>query len=242
MGLVTPIERGENNYRYYSHSQITSTNLINTLQSLGMSLKEIMELIRRRTPGGVSALFARQGDIIKGEIERLERSRKLLSTLREMVDIGLAADEDVIEARVEDEESVYMGPQMDYSGGKTIEEATLDFYEYCMERDPDMDMNYPVWGFFSEERVKNRDWYGPDKFYFWMPDAPDRKPQGLYAVGYTRGYYGHCDDLYRRMIKFIADNGFEVCGPAWEMYPLNEISIVNKDNYLIKVSISIKRA
>jgi len=241
VGLVSPTERGGNNYRYYSHHQITTTNLINTLQSLGMSLKEIAEFAGRRTPEGVVALFERQEEEIDRKIEGMRQSRKLLLTLRKMIERGIDAETDSIEVLREEEESVFLGPKIDYSGGKTIEEATLEFYEYCAKRDPNMDMNYPVWGHFSEKRIKNRDWYGPDRFFFWMPDAPDCKPAGLYAVGYTKGYYGQCDDLYRRMMKFIDDNGLDVCGPAWETYPLNEITIVDQDGYLIKISVEVKR-
>jgi DNA-binding transcriptional MerR regulator len=239
-GLVSPRARGDNNYRYYSHDQITATNVINTLQSLGMSLKEIKVLMNARTPESTVELFFKQGEMLGREIERLRQSRKLLLTLHDMIEKGLSADENVIEARVEDEESIFLGPQIDYSGGKTIEEATLEFYEYCMEREPEMDLNYPVWGLFNEERTKNHDWNGPDRFYFWMPDAPDRKPKGLYVTGYTRGYYGTGDKLYRRIMKFIDDNGFEICGPSWEMYLLNEISVADENSYLMKISIPIK--
>jgi effector-binding domain-containing protein len=38
------------------------------------------------------------------------------------------------------------------------------------------------------------------------------------------------------------ENGYEIAGPSWEMYPLNEISMTTPDNYLIKISISARRA
>ena len=242
IGLVTPISRGENNYRYYSHTQVTLTNLINTLQSLGMSLKEIGEIKDNRTPEVILDLLSRQNELIRSEIERLTRSEKLVGTLRRMVETGLEADENIVEAREEEAEAIFMGPQIDYSDGYTVEEATLDFYKYCESRDPDMDMNYPVWAMFREERIKKRDWRWPDRFYFWTPGAPDRKPAGLYAVGFGRGYYGHTDGIYDRILRFIDENGYRICGPSWEMYPINEISEPNPDNYLIKVAIEIERA
>ena len=242
IGLVTPVSRGENNYRYYSHTQITLINLVNTMQSLGMSLKEIEEIRDSRTPEVVLDLLSRQNELIDRETERLARSKKLVETLRRSVKMGLDADTDIVEARREEEESVFMGPRIDYSGGRTVEEATLDFYLYCERRNPGMDMNYPVWGMFGAERIKRGDWRWPDRFYFWMPDAPDRKPAGFYAVGYGRGYYGCTDGLYKKILRFIDENGYRICGPSWEMYPINEISEPNQDNYLIKVSIEIERA
>ncbi|MDR3076796.1 MAG: MerR family transcriptional regulator [Synergistaceae bacterium] len=242
IGLVTPVMRGENNYRYYSHRQIASTNLVNTLQSLGMPLREIADLMRLRTPREMLGLMSRQEERIDGEIGRLGRSKKLIEALRKMVEHGVAAGEDAIEARVEEEEPIFLGPRVNYAGGKTASEAILEFYEYCERRDPDMDMHYPVCGFFSEANVRRLERRGPDRFYFWMPDAPDRKPEGLYATGYARGYYGQSGGLFLRIMRYMEENGLEICGPAWEMYPLNEISVAHCDDYLIKISISAKRA
>ena len=242
IGLVTPVSRGENNYRYYSHTQITLTNLISTMQSLGISLKEIAEIKDIRTPERILELLSHQDELIGDEIKRLERSKKLVDTLRRMLKMGLAADENIVEARREEEEEIFMGPRIDYSGGYTVEEATLDFYKFCESQNPDMDMNYPVWAMFKEERIKKRDWRWPDRFYFWMPGAPDRKPAGLYAVGLGRGYYGHTDGLYEKILRFIDGNGYRICGPSWEMYPINEISEPNPDNYLIKIAIEIEAA
>jgi hypothetical protein len=97
-----------------------------------------------------------------------------------------------------------------------------------------------VWGEFSEQRIKNRDWHLPDRLYFKMPDAPDRRRAGLYLIGCTRGYYGRSDALYARMLSYIEENSLAICGPAYETYPLNEISVVDADNYLMRVLISVK--
>ncbi|MCL2009943.1 MAG: MerR family DNA-binding transcriptional regulator [Synergistaceae bacterium] len=239
-GLIRPAERGDNNYRYYSPYQVTTANLINTLQELEVPLKEIADFTNHRTPEKIISLFSEQSKHIDRRIEKLLRAQKLLLTLNGIIEEGLSVDEEKIETRWNEEESILVGPQIDYSGGTTIEEALLDFYKHWDAADSDLDLNYPVWAIFSEERVKRGDWVGPDKFYFKMPDAPDRKPAGLYATGYSRGYYGQSAALYKRLIAHIEENGLEICGPAFETYPLNEISISDPYNYLMRVSIQVK--
>jgi DNA-binding transcriptional MerR regulator len=241
MGLVSPVERGDNNYRYYSPHQVTTTNLINTLQELAVPLKEIIRLSNSRTPEKIISLFSEQNKQIDRQIDDLLRAQKLLLILKDAMEEGVSVDEDKIEVRWDEEESILVGPQIEYPDGATIEEALHNFYKYCSDRDSDMDLNYPVWAIYSEERVKNGDWLGPDKFYFKMPDGPDRKPAGLYATGYSRGYYGHNSVLYKRLMDYIKENGFEICGPAYEMYPLNEISVSDPYNYLIKISINVEK-
>lgn len=241
IGLVAPVERGDNNYRYYSPHQITSTNLINTLQELNVPLKKIMELIKHRTPESIVSLFSKQSEQIDRRIDKLLRAQKLLLTLKGIIEEGLSVDEEKIEVGWNEEESILVGPQIDYSGGISIEEAFFNFYKHWSAVDSDLDLKYPVWGIFSEERIKRGDWVGPDKFYFKMPDAPYRKPAGLYVTGYTRGYYGQSDALYKRLMAYIEGNGLEISGPAFETYPLNEISITNPCDYLMRISITVKR-
>jgi DNA-binding transcriptional MerR regulator len=241
LGLISPVKRGDNNYRLYSSRQLQSIRFVATLQAIGMPLKEIGELIPRRTPGRILDLIEKHDAHVENEIAELRRTQALMRTLKEIIADGLDADEGRVETRHMEEESLLLGPQIDYSGGKTVEEAMLEFYAFCRARDESMDLNYPVWGVFSERRVKNRDWRLPDRFYFRTPDAPDKKPAGLYLVGFTRGYYGGGEALYGRMLDYIEGNDMEICGPAYETYPLNEISEVDSNNYLIKISISVRR-
>jgi DNA-binding transcriptional MerR regulator len=241
LGLISPVKRGDNNYRFYSSRQLQAIHLVATLQDIGMSLKEIAKLVRRRTPESILNLLEKYDAHVECSIEKLMRTRTLMRTLRETIEEGLAANEDKIETRQMEEESLLLGPRIDYAEGKTIEEAMLEFYAFCLERDASLDLNYPVWGVFSESRIKNRDWNRPDRFYFKMPGAPDKKPAGLYLIGYTRGYYGSSDELYERMLAHIEENDLEICGSAYETYPLNEISVVDSNNYLMRVSIGVKR-
>jgi DNA-binding transcriptional MerR regulator len=241
MGLLSPVERGENNYRYYAPHQVTTTNLISTLQALEVPLKKITGLIQNRTPEKIISVFSEQRDRIDQSIDKLLKAQKLLMTLESTIKDGLSVDEEKIEVSWEEEESILIGPQIDYSDGTTIEEACLNFYRHWNALDSDLDLNYPVWAIFSEERIKRGDWLGPDKFYFKMPDAPDKKPAGLYATGYARSYYGHSDMLYKKLVAYIIENGLEICGPTYEMYPLNEISISDPQNYLMRVSISVNK-
>jgi DNA-binding transcriptional MerR regulator len=240
LGLISPVRRGDNNYRLYSSRQLQSIRLVATLQDIGMPLKEIAKLVRNRTPENILDLFEKYDAHVGRSVEKLRRTQMLMQTLKNAITEGLAADEGKIETKRVEEEALLLGPQIDYSGGKTIEEAMLDFYAFCRERDESMDLNYPVWGVFSERRIKDRDWNRPDRFYFKMPGAPDKKAAGLYLIGYTRGYYGSSDELYKRMLAHIEENGLEICGPTYETYPLNEISVADSNKYLMQVSISVR--
>jgi DNA-binding transcriptional MerR regulator len=241
LGLISPVKRGDNNnYRFYSSRQLQSIRLVATLQEMGMPLKEIAKLLKRRTPENILELIEKHESDLERGIAELRRTQALMLTLKGAITEGLAADEGKLEVCFTEEESLLLGPQINYAGGKTVEKAMLEFYEFCREYDETLDLNYPVWGVFSEERIKNRDWHLPDRFYFKMTGAPDTRPAGLFLVGYTRGYYGSSDALYSKMMDYIEENDIEVCGPAYETYPLNEISVVDTNNYLMRISINVR--
>jgi len=234
------MSRGENNYRYYSNAQLAIVNVIRTLQQLGMSLDEIKRLKDRRTPELANDVFTQQIDKIDKRINDWVRARKLLLTLRKNIDAVSNVDEKTITIQYLPAEAIILGDLNDYSRGRNDYDALLSFYHSVSEKYPDLDLNYSVWAMFSQERIERSDWKWPDRYYFYNPEGYDRKPAALYAIGYARGGYGQSDGLYKRIISFIKNNGFEICGDAYEEYPLNEVCISDSENYLIRVMIAVR--
>jgi len=240
IGLLSPASRGKNNYRYYSHGQLALVNMIRTFQELGMSLSEIKDLKDNRTPEEIFEIYSRQVEKIDKKIEGWVGARKLLLTLRNSIRYVLNVNEDVITVQFLSAEAIILGDLNDFSRGRNDYDALLSFYYSINEKHPELNFNYPVWGFFTSERIKRGDWIWPDRFYFYNPEGHDRRPAALYAIGYARGGYGQCDELYKRIIEYIDKNGFEICGDAYEEYPLNEICIADNNDYLIRVMIAVR--
>jgi len=141
---------------------------------------------------------------------------------------------------VSDEFNRVLGDLNDYSRGRNNYDALADFYDVISRRFPDLDLNYPVWAVFSEEQIRRGDWVWPDRYYFYNPEGRDKRPAAFYDIGYMRGGYGQGDELYKRMLDFIDRNGFEICGDAYEEYPLNEVCVSDDTNYLMRVMITVR--
>ena len=240
IGLLSPEVRGDNKYRYYSTRLLAVVNVIRTMQRLGMSLEEIKELKDKRTPQRTEELYARQIEKIEVRIEEWLRARKLLLTLQKIIHDVANIDENAITIQFMPAEAIILGDINDYSRGKNAYDALLSFYHDTEEKYPEMDLNYPVWAIFTEDRVKRGDWVWPDRYYFYNPEGYERRPAALYAIGYTRGGYGESHELYRRLLEYTDKHGFEICGNAYEEYPLNEMSIVENDNYLLRIMIAVR--
>jgi len=240
IGLLSPALRQENNYRFYSYRQLAVVNVIRTLQELGMTLEEIKSLKERRTPTLTEALFSQQIETIDRRIEELTGARKLLLTLANAIHAVSSINEEEITIQYLQAEAIELGSINDYSRGRNDYDALLTFYQTAQEKRPGLNLNYPVWALFSEDRIRRGDWVWPDRYYFYNPDGHDTRPAALYAVGYTRGGYGQSDSLYRRMLEYIDRNGFEMCGDAYEEYPLNEVCISKDDHYLMRIMITVR--
>ena len=238
-GLISPVSRGENNYRSYSVSQIATLNLIRTLQELGMTLEEVKQVKDQRNPDFMENILKQQIDKIDIKIDQCVQAQKLLHTLRTIIKSVRNIDEDTISTQFYPAEAIVLGGINDYSRGRNDYDALRDFYRNIGDKYPAYDLNYPVWAVFSKERIRRGDWNWPERFYFYNPEGHDKKPAGLYVVGYTRGGYGDCSSLYKRLLDYIDENKFEIIGDIYEEYPLNEISVYDNTNYLIRVMIPV---
>jgi DNA-binding transcriptional MerR regulator len=240
IGLLSPELRGENNYRYYSSGQLGIVNMIRTGQALGMKLSDIKNLRDNLNPRKIEEFHNRQIRLIDEKIDEWVRARKLLFTITNIIESTFDIDEDEISIQFLPAEAIVLGDLNDYSQGQTAYDALLVFYRDISEKYPDLDLNYPVWGMFSEERIRQKDWEWPDRYYFYNPDGFDKKPASLYAIGYKRGGYGQGAELYVRMLDYIEANGLEMCGPSYEQYLLNELCFLNSEDYLLRLSITVR--
>jgi len=241
IGLLEPISRGENNYRYYSGGQLAVVNVIRTLQALGLTLKEIKQLKDNRNPQMFDEYFIMHSSKIKKQIDSWIRAEKLLTFYQNTIRSVKNIDENKISIQHIPAEPIILGEINDYNENKNAYDSLLIFYQSMNYTYPDIDLNYPVWAVFSEARIKNNDWVWPDRYYLANPEGHDKKPAALYATGYTRGGYGQSHGLYKKIINYIDDNDYEICGDAYEEYPLNEVCIKDENNYLMKIMITVRQ-
>ncbi len=71
LGLLPPVMRGENKYRYFSRKQVAHVNVIRTFQELGLPLSEIRSAMTQRSPQYVIDLLGRQSKVINGNMTKL---------------------------------------------------------------------------------------------------------------------------------------------------------------------------
>ncbi len=244
IGLLSPEVRGDNKYRYYSIKQLALCNMIRLMQRIGLPLSDIQAMKDHRTPELAMQILTQQIAELSKKTEKLMNARRLLNTMMQTIQAGLDADEEVVSIQFMPSEQIILGKSNDYSKGRTAYDALSAFYSAMSVKctDSEYDLHYPVWGVFLEERIKQGDWKYPDHYYFYNPNGKDQRPAALYAIGHMRTGYGQSEKLYGRMTEFIEQNGYEICGDAYEEYPISELCTTDDSGYLLRLMITVREA
>lgn len=239
IGLFRPIFRGNNNYRYYSCQQITTVNLINVLTGLDIPRKKIIQLERNRNPQNIIELFSHQEAALNEQLRQISESYSIIRTFRELIEQGISADETVIQECTAKRLPLYLGPKNQFSKNTQFYNA---FIECCSKmKRHGIHMSYPIGGYYQDLDSFIHSPSEPENFFSLIPTGTDAKVAGRYLVGYTRGYYGEMGDLPQRLQSYAEKNNLVLEGPVYAIYLHDEISVSDTEQYLVQVSVSIKK-
>jgi DNA-binding transcriptional MerR regulator len=88
-GLLPPPSRGQNGYRLYSPETVDLLGFIKAAQGLGLSLREIREIITIRRAGHPPCIHVRE--LLGAKAQELDRKLKDLLALRRRIRTSLSA-------------------------------------------------------------------------------------------------------------------------------------------------------
>ncbi|MDR0875250.1 MAG: MerR family transcriptional regulator [Clostridiales Family XIII bacterium] len=238
LGLFSPAKRGANGYRYYSPQQIITINSINLLHDLGMPTREITDIEGNRTPELMHEVLTKKENELETEFHRIEKAYNVVHTLRRMISLGRAADEDSIETRYIDELPLVVGPKNDFGNSKMFYDAFLKFCDQAPAYR--IDLRLPVGGKFEDFSSFIAAPSEPTWFFSCDPKGLDKRVAGKFLCAYGRGYYGQYAETVARMKAYIEERGLKPNGPVYIAYLLDELSEIDPDNYLAQILVSVE--
>jgi DNA-binding transcriptional MerR regulator len=239
IGLFSPAKRGENNYRYYSLTQIQTIKLIDMLRELDIPLKKIEELMESRSPESMVELLIRHEVELTSELRALQESFSLIHNLRTLIQNDVPQDENRFYIKFAEEKRISLGPVTDFRPNETHHRAFSNYYRIA--RNMRVNLGYHIGGYYDTFDEYQAAPGRPKRFFSLDPNGLDVKPAGTYLYGYTRGDYGISNDLPERMKKYVEDNNVKVLGPVYNIYPLNEVCLKDPDEYLSAVAVRVAR-
>ncbi|MDR3225369.1 MAG: MerR family DNA-binding transcriptional regulator [Clostridiales Family XIII bacterium] len=242
IGLFSPLMRGSNNYRYYALNQITAINQIRVLSSLGMPVKMMQELVHDRKPETIQKLIKGSFGEIDAQIDWMRKSRKLAETVSELIDMGIEAEKSGEEFKISviqmAERNILVGRKNEWKREESFFKKFGDFLSISMKEGHNA--AFPIGGMFESLSTYLENSSLPDRFFYIYPDGKETRPAGKYLVGYARGYYGVAGDIAVRMNDYSLKHKLKAVGPVYNVYLLDEISVADPNNYLMRASVRVE--
>lgn len=240
IGLLSPGFRGENGYRYYGKSQLTTAYLIVSLREIGIGIEEIRRYIDIRTPEEMFVLFNSQKKHIVTEIKKLKQILDVMQLYLDMAEEAMKYKDNNINIEYKNKEPIFLGPLISKENLlRYPEDTSIFFYNYAAENG--VYIGYPIGAIISKEAIESENPLYPIKYYFkTSKEYNSYKPEGKYVIYYGRSAYGESDYIYERLYKFIKENNLRICSDAYEEYPLNELSTRDENQYCVKIEIMVE--
>lgn len=238
LGIFSPAYRGDNGYRRYQPFQLIAVSVIDLLHGFGLKTSEVKAFIDHRTPERMKDLFVEKQDEIEAELKRLSSARDVVETYRDLITRGMNAKSDQLTVCDMPQHQMTIGPANDFSTSPTFERAFSHFYR--MARHYDIDLRFPVGGYFDSFETFQKTPGQPSNFFSVDPQGKDKIPAGKYLVGFSVGPYGETQNLEQRMTRYLKRHELESLGPVYNIFLLDEISQIDADDYLMEAFVRVR--
>lgn len=233
IGLLSPAERGENNYRYYTPFQSVTLSFINVLSSLGIPLSTIKEMAEHRSPEHILDLLAQQEYSLDKQLNELNTAYSIVHIFRSNIQSGLQARENDISVQRLEETKIIFGQTNEFDQDRTYYDA---FMKFCRSAHRyGIDLRYPIGGYhFNMDEFLERPGQ-PNKFFSFDPTGNSVTKAGDYLVGYYRDFYGEFGDFPEKMRDYAQAHSLTLGGPVYTVYLLDSVSVQDPKQYLSQV-------
>lgn len=249
IGLLIPEKTDtDSGYRYYSHKQLVLVLVIKQFKEAGFSLKEIKKLLGRED-------MEYNQNKIKEKYKEIDDKISDLLRIKEKLKFCLYEGKKQTEQKHEADIEIKYIPEtyIAYLRSKSVISAEEFTLKYCslwsMMEENNFHSTKNVMALYYDDCIKfqcdEKDEYDIEVCaeVSETKEIPGlvRKFGGFKAVSSIHyGSYDNMIEVYRKMINYIDENGYEICGPAIDNYIVDIVSTSDEDNYITELLIPIK--
>lgn len=237
IGVLKPERILKNKYRYYGFRQLMAAYLVLAFKEYGMSLKEIKTAARERTPESVGRFFKEQISQVESQIHQMRQKIDMMESYLALMRQAAGKRSGMIEVKELSAQPVLFGPRSKAPTEDNWIDVIKEFFEYNAHHD--IMLGFPIGSVIDKKALLEGNWDNTNRLYFRIPRSRQHIKGGLYAIGYSKGdYYSH-GKFYKQLIKYIERKGYRIDGDAYEDYLLDEVTVANPEEYLMRFSIKV---
>jgi effector-binding domain-containing protein len=246
IGIFTPELKKDNQYRYYSYTQLELFHVISILKELEMPLKDIKTYLDARSPDGLIHLLEKQVGIVDSKLEDLIWLRDFLNTKIKLTRDAIAVEAGIVHVEeLVNDEFLISTPYNDSDDDKKIVQAVTEHLNFCHSQN--IYSAYSIGGMIPSTQVPTREYYNYSHFYTKLnkdqyPASNCTKPRGKYAVIYHMGGFDNIYNSYEELEKYLESHQYSRGDYFYEDVILDELAMKGPENYVLKISIQITGA
>ena len=212
----------QTNYRYYTIDQFSLLDTIKFLRQLNIPLKEIKKYIDERNPAYALNLLEKQQEMM------LKKQRKIEYALAKM-EHRIHLIKEATKAKAE-QMVIKEIPQRKITAIAVAPNTTDDMFEYYihslqknMRQMDDSLFSGDIGVTVAKKGLMQNEFQAYSSVFIlldYMPfevQSSDEIKEGMFACVYHHGPYEETDETYKKLMKYIDQEGYEISGDAIEI-------------------------
>ena len=244
IGLLIPVLKKENGYRYYSINQLELFFVIDLLKDLGMSLNDIQQYMQNKSPERfLSLMYQKKKEIVKKrqEIETKEKMIEAKIALMEEAS-NLAFSQITLEQLPE--ATLYLSRKIQNMTDEEFVEVISDFIQELNLSH--LDSGYPIGSITEREQVLKGEFSNYSYLYIEQPTPKDGYPyfkaiKGDFLIGYHIGDEKTISATYKRIFSKMERLNLALGDYVFEEYIYDTVVKNHKKEYVTKIMIQVNK-
>ncbi|KAF6617132.1 DNA-binding transcriptional MerR regulator [Paenibacillus jamilae] len=242
IGLFSPIYKNDKGYRFYSIRQLEWFNVIELLKDLGMSLKEIQQYMKHKSPASFLSLMHQQKENIVKKRKEIEMTERIIDAKIELMEEALRLDFHQISLEEHAEATLYLSKNI-----KNISEE--DFVRVVSEFVDELyvsflDTGYPIGGITKKEQVLKGEHTNYSYLYIKQPNPREDYPylktkKGYFLTGYHIGEEKSIHETYDRLFSEIDRLNLSLGDYVFEEYIYDAVVKYREKDYITKIMMEV---
>lgn len=234
------------NYRYYTIDQFSLLDTIKFLRQLNIPLKEIKKYIDERNPAYALNLLEKQQEMM------LKKQREIEYALAKM-EHRIHLIKEATKAKAE-QMVIKEIPQRKITAIAVAPNTTDDMFEYYihslqknMRQMDDSLFSGDIGVTVAKKGLMQNEFQAYSSVFIlldYMPfevQSSDEIKEGMFACVYHHGPYEETDETYKKVMKYIDQEGYEISGDAIEIALIDWSVTENPEEQVTEIQIPIMK-
>lgn len=242
VGLLSPVYRGENGYRYYSFAQSMELENILALKELGMSIHEIKSYLEHPNPETFQAIATKKIEEIEQSITRLHHLKTMLQQRAGALNLCHEIHHGEIQLVELPAQYLLLTPlPIINEQDKSLLNQSSAILNHLKEAWSLSSYRKNCGSYISLEKIRTGNLSAYDGL-FTQVDKKRKdlylRPKGFYLRGFCLGDWENLAAVYQNILSYAHSHSLSLSGFAFEC-GLNEFAIASKEEYVTQIEIYV---